>query len=380
MRRNLIIIVCVFLGLLVLMISGNIIIVGEKVATITHLWWIEWVFYGGLLCVFAYLVLLPIWRIHRAPTLPLLKEVVDKEASPEYLKAYGKLLVKHCDYIEDAKYRKEHKEALEEKLCKASERYQLIPIIQDELDLRYNGDEKKGILGINGQIKEWAKSVFMVSAISQNGKFDTISVMWMNLKMIESLVLASGFRPNNRQLFKIYCNVLVTALITYAMSEALTKTGAIHPFDFGDFQDRPAGFADNVEMDDVMNGDSTDVVTDDWDTDFDAQMSDGEGLSLYAILKRIKIPGVVVGSAVDGTVNALMTLRIGYITRKYLSEGEQVFNGIKGKRSVKSQAMIESIKTIPIIVASGSTVIGERASKVIRKVIKNNSKIENYKR
>ena len=370
MKRNLIIIVCVFLGLLVLMISGNIIVVGEKIASFTHLWWLEWVFYGILLCIFAYLVLLPIWRIHRAPTLPLLKETVDGNASEEYLKSYGNLLVKHCDFIEDVKYRKKHKKTLKDNLFKASgKRTQLIQVIQQELNLRYNGNEDKGILGINGQIKEWAKSVFMVSAISQNGKFDTISVMWMNFKMIESLVLASGFRPNNRQLFKIYCNVLVTALITYAMSEALMKAGAIHPFDIGDYPDNSADLVENVEMDNAFDGGSTDIDTEDVDVDFDPEIPDGEGLSLYAILKRIKIPGFVAGSAIDGTVNALMTLRIGYITRKYLSEGERAFNGFKRKRSVKLQAMIESVKAIPSVVASGSVVIGERASKIIQKAI-----------
>ena len=46
MRRNLIIIVCIFLGIIGLMLTGNIIIIGEKLAQITHLWVAEYIFYA----------------------------------------------------------------------------------------------------------------------------------------------------------------------------------------------------------------------------------------------------------------------------------------------------------------------------------------------
>ena len=105
------------------------------------------------------------------------------------------------------------------------------------------------------------------------------------------------------------------------------------------------------------------------DMAFDSQMSDSEGLSVYSILRRIKIPGVVVSSALDGTVNALMTLRIGYITRTYLQQGEQALTGIRNKRAVKLQAMKDSLVAIPSVVASGSTVVGKKTSNFIIKLI-----------
>lgn len=369
MRRNLIIIVCFFLAILALMVSGNIIIVGEKIANLTHLWWTEWLFYGILFVVFVYYVLLPIWRIHRTPAFPAL--AVDEEASEAQLKEYGKRLANHCDFIEGKQQRIEHKKNLEEKLLHASgSRTQLLQVVQNELAFRYDGDKEKGVLGINGQIKEWAKTVFMISAISQNSRFDTISVMWLNYKMIESLVLASGFRPNNRQMFKIYRDILTTALITYAMSEALMKTSAVRPFDFGDLHDGSIDNISDVDVDGVADGDVSDIDPD--DVDFDSQMSDSEGLSVYSILRRIKIPGVVVSSALDGTVNALMTLRIGYITRTYLQQGEQALTGIRNKRAVKLQAMKESLVAIPAVVASGSAVVGKKTSNFIIKLIGRN--------
>ncbi len=366
MKRNLIIIVCIFLGLLALMVSGNIIIVGEKIAAVTHLWWMEWVFYGILFMIFAYYILLPIWRVHHTPAFPAL--AVDEEASTEQIREFGKRLASHCGFIENDEKRKEHKKDLETRLLHASgNRAQMMQVVKDELSLRFDGDKAHGILGINGQIKEWAKTVFMISAISQNSRFDTISVMWLNYKMIESLVLASGFRPNNRQMFKIYRDILTTALITYAMSEALMKTSAIAPFDFGDLHDSGADAISDSATDGVADGWTMDVDPD--DIGFDAQMTDTEGLSVYSILRRIKIPGVVVGSALDGTVNALMTLRIGYITRTYLQKGEQALTGIKNKRAVKWQAMKESLATVPAIVASGSHVVGKKTTNIIIKLI-----------
>lgn len=368
MRRNLIIIVCIFLGILALMVSGNIIIVGEKIASISHLWWTEWVFYCILFVIFAYYVLLPIWRIHCTPAFPAL--AVNEEASEAQLKDFGKRLANHCDFIEGKQQRLEHKKVLEANLLHASgSRSQLLQVVKNELAFRYDGDKEKGILGINGQIKEWAKTVFMVSAISQNSRFDTLSVMWLNYKMIESLVLASGFRPNNKQMFKIYRDILTTALITYAMSEALMKTSAVKPFDFGDFHDSGNAVGD-TDVDGVVDGDTADLDPD--DVAFDSQMTDSEGLSVYSILRRIKIPGVVVSSALDGTVNALMTLRIGYITRTYLQQGEQALTGIRNKRAVKLQAMKDSLVAIPAVVASGSAVVGKKTSNFIIKLIGRN--------
>ena len=369
MKRHLITIVCVFLGVLALMVFGNVIVVGEKMASITHLWWMEWVFYALLFGVFAYFVLLPFWRVHRAPEFPQLS--VGKEATDEQLMEYGKQLANHCDFIADVQQRKEHKNELETNLLYAAgSETQLKEVVQKELDLRLKGDKEKGILGINGQIKEWAKTVFMVSAISQNSRFDTLSVMWLNFKMIESLVLASGFRPNRRQLFKIYGSVLTTALITYAMSEALLKSSAVRPFDFGDLQGDGIEATGDVDAEVADGTEAADLDPD--DINFDAQLSNSEGLSVYSILRRVKIPGVVVGSALDGTVNALMTLRIGYITRTYLQQGSQALTGISNKRAVKFQAMKDALLTIPSIIVAGSAVVGKKTAKFIIKLIGRN--------
>ena len=229
------------------------------------------------------------------------------------------------------------------------------------MDLRFKGDKELGVLGVNGRIREWAKSVFMITAISQNRYFDSVSVMYLNLRMIYDIVLASGFRPSNRQLFRMYGSILTTALITYAVSEALTSTPSVAPFDFGDLDSTAEAAGDDV----------ADIDPD--DVDLSEQLSDSEGLSVYSILRRIKIPGVVVGAALDGTINALMTLRIGYITRTYLQQGAKALKGIQNKRTVKRQAMVEAMTNVPAVIVAGSGVVGARTSRFLVKLVQGNT-------
>ena len=364
MRRNIIIILSILLGIMLLMVSGNIIIVGEKIAKITHLWWMEYVFYGILTLLAFYYILYPIIRIHRAPPFPTLS--VSENDRVAQLEAFGKNLSSHCDYIsnentsEDQKVsrnlREKHQKELKQALLHASgSETKLRQVIQGELDLRFNGDKELGVLGINARIKEWAKSVFMITALSQNSRFDTISVIFLNFKMIDDIISASGFRPSKQQLFKMYGNILATALFTYAVSEALENTGSFAPFDFDDGVHSDVEHTGDVDLDDA---------------DFDAQVSDSDGLSVYSVLRRLKIPGVIVSSAIDGTVNALMTLRIGYVTRTYLQQGSKSLEGFRNKRAVKRQAMKDAIVTMPSVVIDGSSVIGLRTSNLILKLLK----------
>ncbi|MBR4238568.1 MAG: hypothetical protein IKQ03_04045 [Prevotella sp.] len=371
MKRNLIIIVAIFLGIIALMLTGNIITIGEKIAHVTRVWYLEYVFYGVILVLLLWLVVWPIIRVHRAPVFPVL--AVDQQADETRLKAFGDKLAANCGYIQDNELRQRHRKQLQIDMLHATgDIERLRNVVQQEIDLRFKGDKQLGVLGINDRIREWAKTVFMVTAISQNSRFDSLSVMYMNYKLIEDVILASGFRPNNRQLFRMYASILTTALITYALSEALSGTSAVHPFDFGDMHDHADGAAD-VATDATDAAAGADYI-DYEDIDIASEMADTEGLSVYSILRRIKIPGVVVGSAIDGTLNALMTLRIGYVTRTYLQQGPRAMKGVQNKRKVKLQAMKEAVVAVPSIVVSGSDIVGKKASRLILNVLKRTPK------
>lgn len=364
MRRNLFLIIGIFLAIFAFILLGNIIVIGDKLGQLTHIY-VEYAFYIVLLLLVGYYLIRPIIRVHRAPEIPIF--AVDGDWDTKQVRDFARQLAVSCGYISDNGLREKHKRALLESIqFHSADEKVLRTIISEEINLRLEGSKELNILGINKRIKEWGKTVFMITAISQNSKFDSLSVMYMNYKMIEDIILSSGFRPDNRQMFKMYVNILSTALITYCMSEALSTTSSVAPFDFGDFNEN-AG-AEDIASSAVESGLDTGEAID-TDIDFSDEVGDTEGLSIYTILRRIRIPGVVVGSAIDGTLNALMTLRIGYITRTYLQQGSAAFSGVKNKRAIKRQAMKDAVIAVPAVILSGSHVIGKKATDFVLNLI-----------
>lgn len=312
---------------------SNIIIIGDKLGQITHVY-IEYCFYIVLILLFSVYVILPIYRVHKAPEFPTLS--VEGKNSSRQLYTLAKHLSANCSYVKDVKIRKRHHEKFSKDISSHSADIpELKILISEEIGRRINGDKELGVLGINERIKEWAKSVFMVTAVSQNSKFDTIAVMLMNYKMISDIVLASGFRPTKPHMFKIYVKVLTTALITYCTSEVFTDVGGVAPFDISD----------------------DDVSIEDNDVDAGGEFNvDDESFSetVQSNLGKLKIPGILVGSAVQGSLNALMTLRIGYVVKAYLIEGSGALSGTRNKRKTKRMAIKSAYSALPSVVMSAT--------------------------
>ena len=376
MKRNLLIITLLFLGSFVILLLGNVIIIGEKIASLSHVAWAEYAFYALILVVFYVVVIRPVVRVHRAPQIPALS--IDGEWNTAQLVAFGHKLADNCNYIPKDKscpeLRKLHQQRLREDLERyATSKEELVQIISKELKLRIEGGELKEtsgpriedmysvrIIGINRRIIEWAKSVFMITAISQNGKLDTVSVLYMNYKMIEDVIVASGFRPTRQQLFRQYVNILVTSLMTFVVSEVFKDMGSVAPF--GSLADQSSDAASDIDISDA----SVDAADVDLDDIGDTVSGDTGFLS---ILSNVKIPGVVIGSICDGIVNSLMTLRIGYVTRNYLIDGMNSLNGIKAKRKAKRAAVKEALKSLPKVVVVGTSFVGKGAMNIILNII-----------
>lgn len=376
MKRNLLIITLLFLGSFVILLWGNIIIIGEKIASLSQVAWAEYAFYTLILVVFYAIVIRPVVRVHRAPQIPALS--IDGEWNTAQLVAFGHKLADNCNYIPKDKscpeLRKLHQQRLREDLERyATSKEELVQIISKELKLRIEGGELKEtsgpriedmysvrIIGINRRIIEWAKSVFMITAISQNGKLDTVSVLYMNYKMIEDVIVASGFRPTRQQLFRQYVNILVTSLMTFVVSEVFKDMGSVAPF--GSLADQSSDAASDIDISDA----SVDAADVDLDDIGDIVSGDTGFLS---ILSNVKIPGVVIGSICDGIVNSLMTLRIGYVTRNYLIDGMNSLNGIKAKRKAKRVAVKEALKSLPKVVVVGTSFVGKGAMNIILNII-----------
>ena len=376
MKRNLLIITLLFLGSFVILLLGNVIIIGEKIASLSHVAWAEYAFYALILVVFYVVVIRPVVRVHRAPQIPALS--IDGEWNTAQLVAFGHKLADNCNYIPKDKscpeLRKLHQQRLREDLERyATSKEELVQIISEELKLRIEGGELKEtsgphiedmysvrIIGINRRIIEWAKSVFMITAISQNGKLDTVSVLYMNYKMIEDVIMASGFRPTRQQLFRQYVNILVTSLMTFVASEVFKDMGSVAPF--GSLADQSSDAASDIDISDA-SVDGADVDLD----DIGDTVSGDTGF--LSILSNVKIPGVVIGSICDGIVNSLMTLRIGYVTRIYLIDGMNSLNGIKAKRKAKRAAVKEALKSLPKVVVVGTSFVGKGAMNIILNII-----------
>ena len=358
MKRNIIITLVIILGIIVLMFIGDVITIGEKLARVTHLWWVEYAFYGVILLAFLWLVIRPIVKLHRTPELPSLNH--DGVNNVVELKKFGARLAENCNYIADEKLRIDHQLQLRNDVQQWHDEQNLRVVVDREVQLRLHGDAALGVRGIDPLVRQWAQTVFMVTAVSPSSKIDTLSCLVLDYTMVKELILATGYRPTYPQLMRLYWRILITAVLSWCVSEALHGVGDIHPFSL---------FSGGVDGADVNLGevaDGTDVAVDGSDVVVDAGDIDPEaesGFSLGAILRNFKIPGIIAGPAIDGAVNALMTLRIGYVTRTYLMEGAAAMHDSTARRNVKRQAVVDSMKNLPEVVINGSKGVGTGLTK-----------------
>ena len=308
MKRNLLLIIGVFIGVLVILLMGNVITVGEKLGEICHTVYAEYAFYALILALVIAFVLVPIIKVHTAPEFPAMG-LGDETSDMKKLHSFGKRLASNCGYIEDESLRARHQEELRMELRACEEDSgRLKAFLDKEVMLRFDGSKEMGIQGINAKMKEWAKSVFMITAVSQNNLVDSAVLMVMNYRQVEDLVLATGFRPTRAQMFRIYANILTTTLVSYCTSEVLSD----------------------------LAGETT----------------------LAGAMANLKIPGVISESAIQGAVNALLTLRIGYVTRTFLMEGPDALAGRK-RREVSIKAFKEAFTAIPGVLAGTASAMGK---------------------
>lgn len=312
-----------FIVAIVMIFIGNVIIIGDHLATIPYLGWTSYIFYGLVILLFFCAFILPAIQLHIAQEIPNLK--MDQDEDTDTLKKFALTLAKNCSYIPSHQKRLSHSEGLRKRVnLTGLDRAKLCDVIEKEIETRLNGDLALGVIGINKRIDLWAERVLITTAISQSNKIDSFIVLANNYKMISDIVKASGFRPNAKQMIRLYYNVIVAAIFSYALSDGLNDMDDIHPFDIANDSN-----VDNIDISDSNSGDES---------------------ILMGILRKISIPGIAIGSLIDGTSNALLTYRIGFITRSYITEGHRCFNGAKNKHSIRSQAVKDSFKRIPVAI------------------------------
>lgn len=171
---------------------------------------------------------------------------------------------------------------------------------------------------LNSIIISNAKTVMISTAICQSARFDMVTVFAVNLKMIKELVLKCGFRPSMKNLSKLTINVFSTALIAEGL--------------------------ENLTIEDVMPKSAMNAIA------------------------EVPMLGKVLESVTQGAANALLTIRIGCVARRYLfSDGAVVT-----KEDIRRSAYKETLKLIPLVVADTVSFFPKKIVKFFSK-FKNNS-------
>lgn len=169
---------------------------------------------------------------------------------------------------------------------------------RDELNLTLREIYDKEI---RNKIKEIVNSsavkVLVSTAISQNSKFDSATVILVNIRMIMRIVCACGYHPTYPQLYKLIIKVFRNALIAYAIQ--------------------------SIGIDELIFNGINRLVN--------------GALSSIPILKD------VTKSLTQGAANALLTLRIGAITRKYLYEEFDIQAMIEDPETINEEILEEAV-------------------------------------
>ena len=307
MKKSLIALVVALALFLLIVLAGGIITIGDKLGAASPV--LAWVFYALLLAALVWLVVLPTCRIFLAKPFPKLSVDPAAEDTPELRAELKGFALSLADNLEDLQ--PEEAAARRKELLAEVDNYyditELRSIIGTELDRRFAKAQE--------HIHQWAKTVFLVTTVSQVGRIDAITSLVINCRMISDVIRCSGYRPSWGQLCKLYARILATSLFSYYLSDTLDK----------------------IEVDPEM-------------------------LHLKA-LSNMPLVGTVTKSLVDGTANTLLSLRIGHVTLAYLREGAQALSGKSGAK-VRRRAMLDAVKSFLILsrdtTISGLSLMGQK--------------------
>jgi uncharacterized membrane protein YcjF (UPF0283 family) len=263
--------------------------------------YVEYTFYGVCVLLVWFLILNPIRIVLTSPSLSIVTTL--EKDTPKAHQIY-KSVTKNILKNNDTTLSLEERAALEN--------YHGYDELRDALNLVMNGSVKKQI---NKIIIKNAKTVMLSTMISQNSKLDMISVVSMNLKMVKEIVVACGFRPSMKNLSKLTVNVASTALIAEGL--------------------------ESMRLEEVLPTQSI------------------QALESVPLLKPI------ISSVTQGVANALLTIRIGLVTRGYLFTNSKKAS----KAQIRAEAFKDALIILPMVVGE---VIAYFPSKVIKFFAKKN--------
>lgn len=156
-------------------------------------------------------------------------------------------------------------------------------------------------------IKQTAKSVFLTTAISQNGKLDALTVFITQSRMIWRVAHIYWQRPSIRDMIKLYGNVGATALIASELDE-IDITRQIEP---------------------IINA---------------VLRSPGRSIPVIGHATHI-----ITDSLLEGSTNAFLTLRVGIVTQRYCGSWD-----IADRKTIRRNSFIAASGLLRTLVLESS--------------------------
>jgi hypothetical protein len=283
---------------LILILFSSVLSLGERLRGVSP--FLEYAFYVLSAVLFLLLIVRPILIVVLSPTFSM-DSLFDEQTNA----------AKNF-----AMYRKVTKNLLEEPYLSEEQKQCLREALNDPMALKvalsavFDVPVKKEI---NQIIVRHAESVFLSTAISQNGRLDLAAVLVINLRLIKELVVKCGFRPSYASLGKLALNVMSAAII-----------------------------AESLE-----------------DINFN-ELFPNQGIK---VLDEIPFLKLITGSLAQGAGNALLCLRVGIICRNFL------FMNLKGqtRAQIRKFAFGEAVLLFPSVIAESIKKMPSRIKAVFEK-------------
>jgi hypothetical protein len=165
----------------------------------------------------------------------------------------------------------------------------------------------------SGLIKKTASSVFVSTAISQNGRLDAIMVLSAQTRMIWQIAQIYNQRPDIREFLRLYANVGTTL---FAANEL-----------------------DGLDLSEQVEPAIRAVA----------------GSSVASLIPGLGAAATMIAHAiVEGTANAYLTLRVGVICQSYCSSLTPI-----GKKAVRRSATVAAAAMLGSIAGSSAAVVAK---------------------
>ncbi|MGF3214852.1 DUF697 domain-containing protein [Facklamia sp. P12945] len=196
---------------------------------------------------------------------------------------------------------------------------------EEQIHLAHHSLREHGLI----EIKKQAQMVFLTTAISQNGSLDALTVLVVLMKMVWHLIKVYDTRPSFGKVLSIYTNVATTILMARGIEDLDLIEAQMEPF-----------------ISSILGG------------------------SLLSMIPgSVSITNLIANSILEGSINALLTLRVGIVTMDYLGSLKDADNQV-----IKRSATIESTKLLGQIIKDGSLKVIQTIVKSVKKTGIENSK------